>query len=158
MSSSRSIFFWICRIKNPPDLFSPPYPMSKRLGLKPFDFLALGLSVGLTVFSGYLVYAKPTAAARVIVQGEGATWVFPLDAGNQRFQETLHVPGPMGETVVEISGGQSWVESSPCTNQTCVAAGHMHRPGQWTACLPNKVFLYIEGIQDEDDAPDTTTW
>jgi hypothetical protein len=127
--------------------------MSKRVSLKPFDFLALGLSLGLTVFSGYLVYAKPTAAARVIVQGEGGTWVFPLGE-----KETLRLPGPIGETVVEIGGGQTWVESSPCTNQTCVAAGRLHRQGQWTACLPNKVFIYIEGTVDENDVLDSTTW
>jgi hypothetical protein len=131
--------------------------------MKPLDFLALGLSIGLTVFSAYLVYAKPASAARVIVQGEGETWVFPLDAGNRqttglRFPEALRVSGPIGETVVEIGGGQAWVRSSPCNNQTCVAAGLLHRQGQWTACLPNKVFIYIEGTVDEDDVPDSTTW
>jgi hypothetical protein len=128
--------------------------MLKKLPLKPFDFLALALSLGLTVFSGYQVYAKPTAAARVIVQGESGSWVFPLDPG----KETLHIAGPLGKTVVEIGGGQAWVLSSPCTNQTCVAAGRLYRRGQWTACLPNKVFIYIEGTVDENDILDSTTW
>jgi hypothetical protein len=79
--------------------------------------------------------------------------VFPLDA-----EEHIGVSGPLGETVVEISGGQSRVLSSPCANQTCVAAGHLSRRGQWAACLPNKVFVYIEGTGDDDTAPDSTTW
>ena len=33
--------------------------------MKHLDFLALALSIGLTVFSAYLVYAKPASAARV---------------------------------------------------------------------------------------------
>ncbi|GHV77290.1 hypothetical protein AGMMS49942_21110 [Spirochaetia bacterium] len=127
--------------------------MCKCFRPKPFDFLALGLSLGLTVFSSWLVYAKPAAGARVIVQSEGGTWMFPLNA-----EETLRLPGPLGETIVEIGGGRTWVQSSPCNNQTCVAAGRLYRRGQWTACLPNKVFIYMEGTVDENDGPDSTTW
>ncbi|GHV73965.1 hypothetical protein AGMMS49940_12670 [Spirochaetia bacterium] len=130
--------------------------MSKRLSLKPLDFLAFTLSLGLTVFSAWAIYAKPATAAHVIVQGEDGTWVFPLDTGN--LQESLRLSGPIGETVVEIGEGQAWVRSSPCTNQTCVAAGHLRRRGQWTACLPNKVFIYIEGTVDENEILDSTTW
>jgi hypothetical protein len=120
---------------------------------KPLDFFSIALSAALTVLSAFMVYGHPRDASRVIVQGEGKTWVFPLDA-----EETLTVSGPIGDTVVEISGGRGRVRSSPCTNQTCVAAGHIHRQGQWTACLPNKVFLYVEGIGDDADVLDSTTW
>ncbi|MDR2078143.1 MAG: NusG domain II-containing protein [Treponema sp.] len=120
---------------------------------KPLDFFSIGLSAALTVLSAVMVYGRPQDASRVVVQGAGKAWVFPLDA-----EETLTVSGPIGDTVVEISGGRSRVRSSPCTNQTCVASGHIYRQGQWAACLPNKVFLYVEGIGDDAGVPDSTTW
>jgi hypothetical protein len=121
--------------------------------LKPLDFFIIGISSVLTAFSAFAVYGHSREAGQVVVQGEGKTWVFPLDA-----EETIVVPGPLGETVVEISGGRSRALSSPCANQTCVAAGQIHRRGQWTACLPNKVFVYIEGTGDGDAILDSTTW
>ncbi|MFA6505053.1 MAG: NusG domain II-containing protein, partial [Treponemataceae bacterium] len=60
-------------------------------------------------------------------------------------EETLRVKGEIGETVVHIHDGKASVESSPCSNQTCVAAGSIDSNGQWVACLPNGVFVRIEG-------------
>jgi hypothetical protein len=120
---------------------------------KPLDFFFIGISALLTALSAFAVYGHPRDAAQVIVRGEGKTWVFPLDA-----EEEIGVPGPLGETVVELRGGRVRALSSPCANQTCVAAGHLSRRGQWTACLPNRVFIYIEGTGNDDAAPDSTTW
>jgi hypothetical protein len=121
--------------------------------LKPLDFCIVGLSVLATALSALAVYGDSGDAGQALVQGAGATWVFPLDA-----EETVSVSGPLGETVVEISGGRIRVLSSPCANQTCVAAGHLDRRGHWTACLPNRVFVYIEGTGDGDELLDSTTW
>jgi hypothetical protein len=121
--------------------------------LKPLDFLIIGISSVLTALLAFSVYGRSQDAARVILRGEGKTWVFPLDA-----EERIRVPGPLGETVVEISGGRSRVLSSPCANQTCVAAGQVYRQGQWTACLPNRVFVYIEGSGEGDADLDSATW
>ena len=121
--------------------------------LKPLDFCIVGLSLLATALSALAVYGDSGDAGQALVQGAGATWVFPLDA-----EETVSVSGPLGETVVEISGGRIRVLSSPCANQTCVAAGHLDRRGQWTACLPNRVFVYIEGTGDGDALLDSTTW
>jgi hypothetical protein len=120
---------------------------------KPLDLFIIGISSVLTASLAFAVYGRSRDAGRVIVRGEGKTWVFPLDA-----EERIGVPGPLGETVVEISGGRARALSSPCANQTCVAAGQLYRRGQWTACLPNRVFVYIEGAGDGDQILDSTTW
>jgi hypothetical protein len=127
----------------------------KSFSPKPFDFVILGFSLALTVFSGLLLYPASRSAARVLIQGADRSWVFPADA-----EERVSVPGPLGDTVVEIRGGRARVFSSPCDNQTCVAAGHIHRQGQWVACLPNQVFVAIEGNREGDqDAPvDAAAW
>jgi hypothetical protein len=127
--------------------------MKGRFPLKPLDFLVIGVSLALTVFSAFVIYGKPQAARQVTIQGGGGVWVFPLDA-----EETVTVPGPLGDTVVEIRDRRAQVISSPCDNQTCVAAGHIDANGEWVACLPNKVFVIIEGTYDDNGTVDTAAW
>jgi hypothetical protein len=127
--------------------------MKKKLPLKPMDFAAIALSLILTIYTGVAVYTGTQQAAQVLIQGSGRTWLFPLDA-----EERITVPGPIGETVVEIRGGRVRVLSSPCGNQTCVAAGHIRRRGEWAACLPNKVLVAIEGSTDDGETLDAAVW
>jgi hypothetical protein len=112
----------------------------KKFPLKPFDFLAIGAAALLTGYCAFSVYAEPRGNERVLIRGAEGSWLFPLDA-----EETVEVPGPLGVTAVEIKDMRVHVISSPCANQTCVASGHIGSGGQWTACLPNKVFVVIEG-------------
>jgi hypothetical protein len=116
----------------------------KKPPLKPLDFAAIAISLGITLCTGLTAYAETRSAGQVLIQGSGRTWIFPLDA-----EEQVAVAGPLGETVVEIQGGRARVLSSPCGNQTCVAAGHIRRQGEWAACLPNKVLIAIEGSDSE---------
>jgi len=109
------------------------------------DIFIVLLTAGFVFFSAYRVYIRPQGQTRVLVRGQGLEWVFPIDA-----EETVVVPGPLGDTVVRIGDGHAWVESSPCENQTCVAGGRVARQGQWTACLPNNVLLMIEGTGGDD--------
>jgi hypothetical protein len=119
--------------------------MKTRLPLKPLDFAVPAVSLVLIVYSAFALYPGAESGARVVIRGSGRTWVFPLEV-----EERIAVPGPLGETVIGIGGGRAMVLSSPCANQTCVAAGHIHRPGNWTACLPNKVLVLIEKREDEN--------
>lgn len=114
-----------------------PFP-----GLKPFDWGALALGLALTVLSAVLVYSGGGTGTRVLIRGDGGRWIFPQDAA-----ERIPVPGPLGDTVVELGGGRVRVLSSPCGGQTCVAAGAIHAPGQVLACLPNRVFISLEGAE-----------
>lgn len=115
--------------------------------LKPLDIVILCLSITLILLIVLGIYAAPRKANEVIIRGQDKTWIFPLDA-----EEQIQVPGPLGNTLVEIHGGKAAIVSSPCKNQTCVERGHLNRSGQWTACLPNNVFLLIEGVHDDLDA------
>ena len=119
----------------------------------PLDLVIILLALGLIGFSAFEAYLKPQNAEQVLIQGAYETWVFPLDA-----EETVQVRGPLGLTVVKIHENQAWVESSPCSNQTCVASGHVRYRGAWVACLPNSVFLLIEGSDEQGNTPDSITW
>jgi len=123
--------------------------MMKRL--KIIDIIIILIAVCLTLSSAYAAYVKPRSTVRVLIRGQDKEWTFPIETN-----ETVAVKGPLGATIVKISGGKAWIESSPCGNQTCVGMGSVHRQGQWALCLPNKVMLFIEGTNDEDI--DIITW
>jgi hypothetical protein len=125
-------------------------------GLKSFDYVCLLAALALILAAAIPVYGGAGDQYTISLKGEGGAWVFPRDA-----EETVTVPGPLGDTVVDIRGGQARVLSSPCQNQTCVAAGAIRRHGQWTACLPNRVLVSVEGRgkrSGEDAEVDAAAW
>ena len=130
--------------------------MKKKLPVKIPDIIIILLSAGLTVFSGFVAYARTDATLQLFIQGPTQRWVFPLEGTEQ----TVRVRGILNDdTVVRISGGEVWAESSPCDNQTCVNMGRMNADSwwPWVACLPNNVMFVIEG-QDEHRATDGAVW
>jgi hypothetical protein len=127
--------------------------MKKGFPLKALDIVVILLALGLMGFSAFVVYVQLRNTTQVVINASSREWIFPLDADDQ-----VEVPGPLGKTMVRIRNHQAWVESSPCTNQVCVAAGHIREGGEWVACLPNNVFLMIERNEVRKNAPDTTTW
>jgi hypothetical protein len=127
--------------------------MKVKLPVKITDIVIILLAIGLTVFLAFAAYAKPQNTTQVLIEGENQKWIFPLDA-----EETVSVKGPLGTSVVKIHGNEAWFESSPCDNQTCVGMGHVNSRMQWVACLPNNVFLIIEGSDDIRKLTDTGAW
>jgi hypothetical protein len=123
----------------------------KRL-LKPFDIPVIVLTAGLTVLIALRVYSQGSNSLNVVVKGPDKTWIFPLEAN-----ERVSVAGSIGETLVEIRRGRAAIVASPCNGQTCVAAGELNKNGQWAACLPNRVFILIEGA-GAADAVDAASW
>ncbi|MDR0455819.1 MAG: NusG domain II-containing protein [Treponema sp.] len=120
--------------------------------LKPFDFgIAIPL-LGAVIASFLYAYSNTGGRSTVNLKSESGEWVFPLDA-----VETMNVSGPLGETVIEINGTAARIVSSPCLNQTCVVAGAVHAPGQWSACLPNRVMLYVSEGEKENNV-DAAAW
>ena len=109
------------------------------------DILIIFFAVGITVFSFYSAYLKPHDNLKVLIRAEGKEWIYQISA-----DETVKVKGPLGTTIIKIHDNHAWVESSPCDNQTCVAAGFIARQGQWTACLPNNVLVMTLGESDVD--------
>ena len=120
--------------------------------LKPLDIPVIALAAALTVIIGLKAYGRGADSLSVVVKSPDKTWIFPIEA-----KERVSAAGPLGETLVEIRGGRAAIVSSPCNGQTCVAAGELHKNGQWAACLPNRVFVLIEGAGDADDI-DAAAW
>jgi hypothetical protein len=118
-----------------------------RIQLKGLDLVALAAALAVIALVSVRAYGRSSGAAMVHVRGPKQEWVFPLDQ-----DRTLSVRGPLGDTVVELRGGQARVLSSPCAEKICVRTGPIARPGQWIACLPNRVFLDIQGSGSAADA------
>ena len=99
-----------------------------------------------------LLYARfwqqdGTASHIRLQAGDAAPVTAPLAT-----DRTLHVHGPLGDSVIEISKGRARFFSSPCAGQTCVHSGWLQAAGDMTACLPNRISLQVVGIQPRFDA------
>lgn len=95
------------------------------------------------VFS-YYAYTQPTENTAVYIKTESGEYTYPLDQDRD-----LHLDGPIGETHIIIQNGEVLVETSPCREKICIASSPIFRPGTWLACLPNRIFIRIEGSDEE---------
>ena len=117
--------------------------------MKLLDWLFLALSLALTLGTAWVVLAPTDAPLRVEVQDPEGTFLYPLDQ-----DRVVEAKGPLGFTTVYITQSKVWVHDSPCTNKVCIAMGIIRNPGQFVACLPNRVFVKITGGADKGEVPD----
>jgi hypothetical protein len=112
--------------------------------LRAVDYLAVLIS--LLVVGGFSLYAYTGRAgtAEVVIEASGSQWIYPLEPVRK---ET--VMGPLGETVIAIENGRAAVVDSPCPDKLCVHMPAISKPGQWIACLPNRVFVRVRGTSGE---------
>ena len=64
---------------------------------------------------------------------------------------TVEIQGHQGISVIEIDQGKAGFLDSPCANKTCVASPPISKNGEWSACLPNGIFMRIESQEEESD-------
>jgi hypothetical protein len=113
--------------------------------LKAIDLLAIVLA--LLVVGGFSIaaYSGNGGSNDVVVEASGTQWIYPLNVDRRE-----SVRGPLGETMVIIKGGRAFVEDSPCPDKLCVHMPAVSRPGQWIACLPNRVFVRVRGRSGQE--------
>lgn len=122
-----------------------------KIRLKFFDYVAILFSVVVTLTIAVYVYAGSSGPLRVKVQTEGGTYVYSLAE-----ERRVAAEGPIGTTYIEIQDGHAAVVESPCPNKLCIQAGELHEHGHWSACMPNKVFVEVEGGRGEGEVDVTT--
>jgi hypothetical protein len=112
--------------------------------LRVVDYLAVSLS--LLAIGGFALYAYAgrDRHGEVVIEASGAQWIYPLDINRRE-----SITGPLGSTIVVIVDGKALVEDSPCPDKLCVHMPAISRPGQWIACLPNRVFIRVRGTSGE---------
>lgn len=111
------------------------------------DRVVVGLALTLVawLYAAFWTQGKGAEVA-VLVNGVESRRL-PL-AQNQIFE----VAGRIGTNKLEINGGQVRFVASPCTGKQCIHAGHLRRSGEFAACLPNGVSVYVVGMATEFDA------
>jgi len=115
------------------------------LGLKPLDYLIAALTIGLIVGAAVAAYSAGSGASHVRVQTAEGEFVYDLAADT-----VVDFDGPIGVTRIEITDGAAQVVSSPCREQICVSSGAHDSAGDWTACLPNRIFLEVTGPDETE--------
>ncbi len=115
------------------------------------DILIIAFSLLVVVAVSVFAYGGGAQQSSLIIESSGNQWIYSLSG-----DRTIRVPGPLGDTIVVISGNKAFVQDSPCRDKLCVLVGAISKPGQWTACLPNKVMVRIGGAANE--APDDSSF
>jgi len=93
----------------------------------------------ITSFSFFSVYALQEEAYNVVITYQEKQWIYPLN-----MEADIEVKGKIGITKIRIKDKKVSVLSSPCPNKTCIHSPPLEKVGDWNACLPNQVFLYIK--------------
>lgn len=112
---------------------------------KILDIAAFILGVMAVVFISATVYSDKGGSLYVHITGETGEWIEPLNVDKE-----IEVPGPLGATYVHIENNAAAITDSPCKNKLCIAMGAISQMNQWIACLPNNVFVRIEGRTEKD--------
>jgi len=118
-------------------------PIFHRLHV--FDYLVFACIITVSLWAGFFLYAGGNRAQQLVIETPNAKWIYPLSE-----TRTVVVPGAIGDTTVRIENSAAFISDSPCPNKTCVNAAALKKSGDWNACMPNRVFLHIEGNTSED--------
>lgn len=114
--------------------------------------IILVAAVAIGGFSYYAVGQSGPARSAEIKSDDG-TFLYPLSE-----DRTISVAGPLGDSIIVIEDGHVHFSESPCRDKICIAAGDLSHSGEWTACLPNRVFLTVTGLPAEDSPVDATAF
>lgn len=119
--------------------------------LKILDYPAVLLSLSITIAAAVYAYAGDAGPLHVRIRSAEAVYVYSLDMDRE-----IPVEGPIGTTWVHIHDGSAAIVESPCPNKLCVQAGELNASGEWSACMPNKVFVQVEGGSGDSEVDVTT--
>ncbi len=112
--------------------------------IRPLDWLVIALTVVALVALSLTVYTG-RGMANVVITTSSGEWIYPLSE-----DRVIAVEGLLGSSVVAIHDGSAHIDESPCANQTCVASKPIKMTGEWSACLPNGVFIRVDGSKATD--------
>ncbi len=122
-------------------------------GIKKGDLVIALLAVVLIVAIGWNTWRAGSGTPALHIQVDERTWIYMLDK-----DQTIEIQGPIGLTRIIIEDEHVHVSDSPCTEKICIAAGEISESGDWIVCLPNRVFLSIEGTTETQKEVDDVVY
>ena len=108
--------------------------------LRPGDWLVVLLAAGAVAYS-FPRFWQGGLADKAVVRQDGRIFA-EIDLHQAR---QINVPGPLGETRIQVEKGRARVLADPGPRQYCVKQGWLMRPGEIAICAPNRVSLQITG-------------
>ena len=119
--------------------------MNRNNGIKFADILLILLfAVTIVYFSLNFFVKNKNSVKQVIIEYGKNIWYYQLDKTRE-----VKIEGNLGESTIKIQDGFVSFENSPCPNKLCVLSSAISKNREWIACLPNGVFVRIEG-EDEN--------
>lgn len=127
--------------------------MDRNNKIKFADILLILLFVVTIIYFSLNFFAKNKSPVKQVVIESGKNiWYYQLDKNKE-----LKIEGNLGKSTIKIEDGFVFFENSPCPNKLCVQSSAITKNGEWIACLPNGVFVRIEG-KDESSELDGTSY
>lgn len=116
-----------------------------NLRLKLFDIVFVLIFLIVIFLSFFNLFSKKNEkAAELFVQTPSEKFIYSLSKdGIYKFK------GLLGESSIQVESGKAKFIDSPCENKNCIQSGEISTHGQWAACLPNGIFINIEGKSKE---------
>ena len=114
--------------------------------IKVLDIIAILISICIIIFSLALTHQKQSTKLLVFISSGDKEWIFPV-----KTNKTIEIPGPIGNTIIEISNKGVKIKDSPCPNKLCIKEGIIKNQGQYIACLPNKIIVKIQGSEEGEE-------
>jgi len=111
------------------------------------DWLILLLGALLTAWLAATVW-RGGAPSKIVIRAGGHIFTEArLDA-----PQRITVPGPLGNSVVEIEPGRARVATDPGPRQLCVKQGWLSHAGDAALCLPNQISVELTGAKRRFDS------
>jgi len=120
-------------------------PTNTTPWLKTGDYLMIVIALALVAASYAVFWGGWQRAALAEISINGKHW-----RNVELFEDQIiHVPGVLGDSVLEIKKGRIHFIDSPCTQKLCIQQGWLQRGGASATCLPNRVSVSI--LSDDPD-------
>ena len=127
--------------------------MNRNNKIKFADILLILLFVVIIIYFSLNFFVKNKSPVKqVVIESSKNIWYYQLDKNKE-----LKIEGNLGKSTIKIEDGFVFFENSPCPNKLCVQSSAITKNGEWIACLPNGVFVRIEG-KDESSELDGTSY
>lgn len=107
---------------------------------RPGDWLTLTLGAMLTIWLGANLWSSAKPQKALIRSGGQLFAEARLDQAQR-----IRVPGPLGESIIEIQAGRARVAADPSPRQLCVKQGWLLHVGDAALCLPNQLSVELAG-------------
>ncbi len=102
------------------------------------DIILIG-SILLVAIIGLLIYLGLTPKNNLCVYIYNDKELIEIIDINENKELTIN------EVIVIIDNKEVYVKLSPCSDQVCIHQGKIKNAGQTITCLPQRVFIQIEG-------------